>query len=113
MAVHEDPVDPSERLSSLEKENDCLRHQLDVLKREIQSQSPTRSARKSPALLPPVLGVVSDNSGSSTAILYEKLGGLSLNDKKEVKTPGKKVRKFTARKWDFMDENEMDAYENM
>lgn len=28
------------------------------------------------------------------------------------KTPGKKIRKLTARKWDLMDENEMDAFEN-
>lgn len=28
------------------------------------------------------------------------------------KTPGKKMRKLTARKWDLMDENEMDAFEN-
>ena len=56
---------------------------------------------------------MSDNSGSPGATLYEKLSGLNLKDKKEVQTPGKKVRKFTARKWDFMDENELDAYENM
>ena len=30
--------------------------------------------------------------------------------KAEVKTPGRKVRKLTARKWDLMDEREMDEY---
>ena len=28
------------------------------------------------------------------------------------KTPGKKMRKLTTRKWDLMDENELDAIEN-
>lgn len=28
------------------------------------------------------------------------------------KTAGKKMRQLTARKWDLMDENEMDAFEN-
>ena len=28
------------------------------------------------------------------------------------KTPAKKMKKFTAKKWDFMDENELDALES-
>lgn len=28
------------------------------------------------------------------------------------KTAGKKMRKLTTRKWDLMDENELDAFEN-
>ena len=103
-AVHEDSIDPSERLSGLEKENHNLRRQLEAMKREIQSQSPTRSAKK-----PQPLRLMSDNGSA----LYEQLGDLSVKDKKEIKTPGKKMRKFTARRWDFMDENEMETYENI
>ena len=105
-AVHEDSIDPSERLSVLENENDSLRRQLEAMKREIQSQSPTRSAKKSQPLR-----LMSDNSATSRGSLYEQLSDLSLKEKREIKTPGKKMRKFTARRWDFMDENEMEAYE--
>ena len=47
-----------------------------------------------------------------------KLNGMSLKDASEPrrqspgKTPRKKMRKLTTRKWDLMDENEMDAFEN-
>ena len=47
-----------------------------------------------------------------------KLNGMSLMDPAECKvqspgkTAGKKMRKLTTRKWDLMDENEMDAFEN-
>ena len=45
-----------------------------------------------------------------------KLNCMTLNDhgerKSPGKTPGKKIRKLTTRKWDLMDENEMDALEN-
>ena len=93
----------------MENENNSLRRQLEALKREMQAQSPTRSARKSQ----PVLNAVADNSAHVGMSLNDRLNGLSLKEKSEIKTPGKKVRKFTARRWDFMDENEMDAYENM
>lgn len=111
--VHEDPIDPGERLSELEKENQTLRRQLDALQRETQSQSPTRSAKTARPQAQTALDFVSENSAPSGPTLSEKLNGPSLTKKNEVKTPGKKIRKFTARKWDFMDENEMDAYENM
>ena len=47
-----------------------------------------------------------------------KLNGMSLTDAAECgtqspgKTVGKRMRKLTTRKWDLMDENEMDAFEN-
>ena len=47
-----------------------------------------------------------------------KLNGMSLRDAAEGKaqspgkTAGKKMRKLTARKWDLMDEDELDAFEN-
>lgn len=108
--MHEDQIDSSANLSELEIENESLRRQLEALQREMQSRSPTRSAKKAQLQ---ALAPVSDNSAYSGPSLYEKLHGLSLKEKKEVRTPGKKFRKFTARKWDFMDENEMDAYEKM
>lgn len=44
-----------------------------------------------------------------------KLNAISLTESKAQspgKTPGKKMRKLTTRKWDLMDENELDAFEN-
>ena len=70
----------------------------------MQSRSPTRSVKK------PQLGLGVENGAGGTT-LFEKLNGMSLKEKRVV-TPGKKIRKLTARKWDLMDENEMDAYEN-
>ena len=105
-------MDPTEQVSELQNENQALRSQLDALRRELHSQSPTRSAKKAQLQAPPVLGIVSDNSAYSTTTLYDTPTGLSHKEKREAKTPGKKIRKFTARKWDLMDENEMDAYEN-
>ena len=105
-------MDPNEQVSELQNENQALRSQLDALQRELHSQSPTRSAKKAQLQKLPVLGVVSDNSAYSITTLYDTLNGLSHKEKKEVKTPGKKIRKFTARKWDLMDENEMEAYGN-
>ena len=99
-------------MSELQNENQALQSQLDVLQRELQSQSPTRSAKKTQLQTSPVLGVVSDNSAYPGTTLYHTPNSLCLKEKKEAKTLGKKIRKFTARKWDFMDENEMDAYEN-
>ena len=111
-AVHEDPIIASERLLELEIENENLRRQLDASQRQYQSQSPTRSAKSQPQLQQ-ALGLMSDSSAYNGTGLYDKLSELSLKDNKETRTPGKKVRKFTARRWDFMDENEMNAYENM
>ena len=51
---------------------------------------------------------VEKSTGVTT--LFEKMNEMSLKEKRIV-TPGKKIRKLTARKWDLMDENEMDAYE--
>lgn len=47
-----------------------------------------------------------------------KLNGMKLTEvaasklQSPGKTPGKKMRKLTTRKWDLMDENELDAFEN-
>ena len=108
--VHEDHVEPSERVLELEHENEKLQRSLEALRRELQSQSPTRSARKSQPKALQALGVVSDSGNS----LFRTLTNTpNPRDEKLVKTPGKNIRKFTARKWDLMDEDEMNAYENM
>lgn len=98
----------------METENEALRRKLESLERELQSQSPTRSAKKAP--LSPRAGQDAFES------IESKLGGLRFDEddgsgmeartpsKAEVKTPGRKARKLTAKKWDLMDENEMDAY---
>lgn len=95
----------------METENEVLRRKLESLERELQSQSPTRSVKKAP--LSPRTG--QDAFGP----ILSKLDGLQFDEndesgmeasKGEVKTPGRKVRKLTAKKWDLMDENEMEAY---
>ena len=106
--VHEDPRGPSDRISELENENDALRRRLEALEREMQSRSPTKSAKKPQLDYGFDLGVENGVTGTT---LYENLNGMSLKEKR-IMTPGKKIRKLTARKWDFMDENELDAYEN-
>lgn len=109
LAVYEDPIASSHGSSELELENEVLRRRVDVLERELQSRSPTKPA-KQPHDLGHNAGTVAKDGATGTT-LYEKLDRMSLKEKRIV-TPGKKVRKLTARKWDLMDENEMDAYEN-
>lgn len=106
-------MDLDTRTAELENENEALRRKLEALERELQCRSPTRLPKK------PQLSSPSEKYGAGalgTALL--KLNGMSLTDPAEHKsqspgkTPGKKMRKLTARKWDLMDENEMDAFEN-
>lgn len=106
-------MDQDTRTAELENENEALRRRLEGLERELQCRSPTRSPRKSQLSSP------SKNFGAGAleTTLF-KLNGMSLTDPAEYKpqspgkTPGKKMRKLTARKWDLMDENEMDAFDN-
>jgi len=55
------------------------------------------------------------NRNDSFGSALSKLNGMTLTDAVQSKSPGKtpekKIRKLTARKWDLMDENEMDAFE--
>ena len=111
--VHEDPIEQDARTTELENENEALRRKLEALERELQCRSPSKSHGRS-QLSSPSTDYGSDVLG--TAML--KLNGMSLRDATEPrrqspgKTPGKKMRKLTTRKWDLMDENEMDAFEN-
>ena len=117
--IHKDtPLSPDQYTQDLETENEALRRKVESLERELQSQSPTRSARKPP--LSPKVGQdefspfmsrldgmhLKENNGSGTGT------EMSTPSKGDVKTPGtgRKIRKLTAKKWDLLDENEMDAY---
>ena len=94
-------------MEELELENETLRRKLEALERDLQAQSPTRSTRKKPPKTPPA---VLDDCGTT---LF-KLNALSLSHENGVgssplkSTPGRKVRKMTARKWDLGDENELE-----
>lgn len=107
--IYEDPFASKDGSSELEQENEALRRRVDILEREVQSGSPIKSARKQPHLAHNA-GAAAEGRAMGTT-LYKKLNSMSLEENRVV-TPGKKVRKLTARKWDLMDENELDAYEN-
>ncbi|KAK4697259.1 hypothetical protein P7C71_g789, partial [Lecanoromycetidae sp. Uapishka_2] len=121
--IYEDPIDQTVHLSELETENETLRRRLQDLERELQCRSPTASPRKGKV---PSLNLgdirIAAGSGSGNEALgsaLSKFNSLSLGESAPKagtnspgKTPGKKIRKLTARKWDLMDENEMDAFES-
>ena len=122
--VHEDPVDQHTYITELETENEALRQRLEGLERQLQCRSPTESRQKPriPSLAPADIRAAA-GSGSGIEALgstLSKLNGLELTGPAEArspektpgKTPGKKVRKLTTRKWDLMDENDLDAFEN-
>ncbi|KAL8716375.1 MAG: hypothetical protein Q9220_000282 [cf. Caloplaca sp. 1 TL-2023] len=115
--IYEDPVDKSERLAQLEDENETLRGRLDSLEREINSRSPTRSSKKPPQLTTSRKPLSSSDDELSTTLF--SLNAMHLSPKEPKQSPckrtpsGKKIRKLTTRKWDLMDENELDAYDNL
>ncbi|KAL8674176.1 MAG: hypothetical protein Q9168_001427 [Polycauliona sp. 1 TL-2023] len=112
--IYEDPEARVDGITELEKENEQLRRRLDGLEREINSRSPTRSSRKPSQLSTPRKALSSGDDEVGTTLF--KLNAMSLTPKepKTMMSPnGKKtpkIRKLTARKWDLMDENELDAY---
>ncbi|KAL8666071.1 MAG: hypothetical protein Q9202_001808 [Teloschistes flavicans] len=112
--IYEDPADRVEHVTELQAENDRLRRRLDTLERELNSQSPTRSSRKTPHRLitPTKPSSIGDDDFGTTLF---KLNAMNLTPKEHrmspaSKTPGRKARKLTTRKWDLMDENDLDAY---
>ena len=119
--VHEDPVDRNAYITELETENEALRQRFEALERELQCRSPTKSRQKPriPSLALADIRLAA-GSGSGIGSALSKLNGLGLTDPAEArspektpgKTPGIKVRKLTTRKWDLMDENDLDAFEN-
>ncbi|KAL8926150.1 MAG: hypothetical protein Q9208_003053 [Pyrenodesmia sp. 3 TL-2023] len=114
--IYEDPADSSERVIELEAENERLRRQLDSLEREINSRSPSRISKQPQQLTTSnprkKLGDAADDFGMT---LF-KLSAMNSSPKEPKsspvgKTPGKRIRKLTTRKWDLMDEDELDSYE--
>lgn len=104
-SVHEDTISPDTHVQELEHMNETLRRKIDALEREFLSGSPSHSEKKQPKRLP-------SSEGDYGTTLFQ-LSSMNLNSEKglaasPVKTPGKKIRKFTARKWDLGDENELD-----
>ena len=103
--IHQDepPTTNPQRVAELEDENASLRARLDVLERDALARSPTRRPATTRA------------SGDA---ITSALRGMTLGERqppswalktpgKQGQTPGKKVRKLTARKWDLADENEL------
>lgn len=121
--VHEDAVDQNAYMSELEGENETLRRKLQDVEHELQCRSPTHSPRK-PKVLSLNLGenrMAAGSGGGNEALgsALSKFNGLRMIDptlkagtNSPGKTPIKKIRKLTARKWDLMAENEMEAFEN-
>ncbi|KAL8767800.1 MAG: hypothetical protein Q9209_005794 [Squamulea sp. 1 TL-2023] len=110
--IYEDPEERVDRVTELETENERLQRRLDTLEREINSRSPTRSSKKPPQLTTPRKTLSSGDDELGTTLF--KLNVMSLTPKEPKSGPiGKKtpkIRKLTARKWDLMDENELEAY---
>ncbi|KAG8525821.1 uncharacterized protein KY384_000581 [Bacidia gigantensis] len=123
--IHEDEDAQNDYATGLERENEALRGRLEQVERQLRgAESPSkRNSRKKEQ----------PNFDSRRDVLQEasfKLNGLSLtgpptglmssegeeNERKLPKTPaantpGQKVRKLTTRKWDLMDESQLEAYE--
>lgn len=106
--------------SELENENETLCRKLEALEREIQCRSPTKSPKKPkvPSLsladvrMAAGSGSMANMYNTTASGLNHMTAGNTNEIKSPAKTPGRKVTKLTARKWDLMDENEMDAFES-
>ncbi|KAL8841214.1 MAG: hypothetical protein Q9170_001003 [Blastenia crenularia] len=112
--IYEDPIDDGERVSGLEAENERLRRRVESLEREINSKSPTQSSKKPVQQLTTPRKQLSETDDELGMTMF-KLTAMNLSPKEPKmspvgKMPGKKLRKLTTRKWDLMDENELDAY---
>ncbi|KAH0543477.1 hypothetical protein FGG08_002242 [Glutinoglossum americanum] len=96
--IHEDPEPSSgERIEELEDENEALRRKVDLLERELRNRSPTKKQRTFPA--PRSLAGDEDLENAVRGFGEMKLDeapGVPLKSK----TPAKKQRKLTTRKWD-------------
>lgn len=112
--VYEDP-EPSadERIEELERENDMLRSKIAALERKLMTRSPTKKPK-------PHLFQNCDSTHDGSLIsgesdvenVYQKFSKLKLADSYQTpstapKTPGKKMRKLTARRRDLGPEEEL------
>lgn len=117
--IHEDSCDREEYVEALEHENEGLRFRVEMLEREALCHSPTKSPKKASKPNPPLASL--DSARQVREIAAANLNGDSMGLRTPLeggkaadvpKTPGtvRKMKKLTARKWDLMDENEMDEY---
>ncbi|KAI9808942.1 MAG: hypothetical protein M1827_007116 [Pycnora praestabilis] len=98
--IHEDSAPSSEqRANELENENASLRRKLNLVERELRTRSPTKKQKSF------ALPVMATNVNHDIENAMFKLNGMSLEAKTQelspAKTPGKKQRKLTTRKWDL------------
>ncbi|KAI9724343.1 MAG: hypothetical protein M1812_000411 [Candelaria pacifica] len=101
--IHEDPEPTQdERALEIEDENIQLRQKVDQLERELQGRSPTKKKKQI------TVSIHDDYQDVENTVV--KLNGLNLEEKPPMmrspqqtpaKTPGKKQRKLTTRKWDL------------
>lgn len=105
MLVHEDIISPDTHVQELEHTNETLRRKIYALERELQSRSPTHSQKEQPEKSLSLEGDYGTTLFQLNSMNFNSEKGLGASP---VKTPGKKIRKFTARKWDLGDENELD-----
>lgn len=109
-------MDSSQRVIELEAENEHLRRQLDLLERETNSRSPSRVSKKPQQLATSTPRKKLSDAADDFGMTLFKLSAMNLSPKEPKssqvgKTPGKRIKKLTTRKWDLMDEDELDAYE--
>lgn len=114
--VFEDP-EPSadERIEELERENDMLRSKIAALERKLMARSPTKKPKPKPHLFQEHESTLEGSliSGESDVEnVYQKFSQLKLADSYQSssiapKTPGKKIRKLTARRRDLGPEEEL------
>ncbi|KAI9844029.1 MAG: hypothetical protein M1837_005964 [Sclerophora amabilis] len=98
--IYEDPQPTgTERIVELEDENDALRHKLVLLERELQGRSPTKSKKA----LSPVFNLHSEDTDvENMKSDFSDMMVHQINEPSQgSKTPGKKIRKLTTRKWDL------------
>lgn len=102
--MDEDKENTPVRDVSLESENERLRREVDILKRELQSRSPSKSQRL------PLRESRMDVGALEHQMERMRVGGEVRGSERGVSgntSPVKKVRKLTAKKWDLMGEDEL------
>jgi hypothetical protein len=103
-AADEDKENTPVRDLSLESENERLRREVDILKRELQSRSPSKSQRL------PLRESRMDVGALEHQMERMRVGGEVRGGERGLSTntsPVKKVRKLTAKKWDLTGEDEL------
>jgi hypothetical protein len=95
----EDKENERTEAEELQDENERLRHQVAQLQRELQGRSPSKRSILGESRLGMAVEPVND-MGSA-------MQKLRLSGNENNKSPVKKMKKLTARKWDMIDADEM------